>query len=139
MPRRPSLFDAPPRQRAPRPHSLLWIFEPLAADPGYEQRRMFGCEAAYLDGNLCLAVADRGEPWDGLLVCTAHVHHPALMAELPALQPHPVLGKWLYVPQGHEAFEATAARLAECVRQRDPRIGIPPRARGPRKRPDRGA
>lgn len=52
-------------------NSLLWIFEALENDETYFRRRMFGCDAAYVDGLLSLVVADRAEPWNGLLVCTA--------------------------------------------------------------------
>lgn len=94
---------------------------------------MFGCDAAYLDGLLCLVVADRAEPWNGLLVCTSQAHHASLMAQMPALRPHPELGKWLYLPQGHEDFESLAAAIVRGVRGRDERIGVPPRPRRARK------
>src|SRR5690606_14324552 len=99
-------------------------------DPGYLRSRMFGCETAYMDGMLCLGVIDRGdEPWNGLLVCTTHEHQASLMLDIPALHPHKVLGKWLYVSQRDPAFEETAERLTELVLARDPRVGIEPRER----------
>ena len=129
---------APPRKRAsPRLNSLLWILESLERDAGYMRRKMFGCEAAYLGGLLCLAVADRGDPWNGLLVCTSQEHHAALMDEMPGLRPHPVLGKWLYIPQDDGAFETIARRVGELALARDPRIGVEPKPRRHRgiKRP----
>ena len=94
---------------------------------------MFGAEAAYVNGRQCLAVIDRDAPWDGLLVCTSREHHASLVAEMPALRPHPVLGKWLYVPQSDAEFEAVAGRLTALVLAGDPRIGIEPKPRKPRK------
>jgi hypothetical protein len=51
------------------------------------------------------------------------------MEELPALQPHPVLGKWLYVPQDDPAFETIAERMTALVLARDPRVGVEPKPR----------
>ena len=135
MSRRADPFAPPARTRAAVANMLLWVLEPLESDPGYARRRIFGSEAAYLDGQLCLTVSDRDPPWSGLLVCTEHAHHASLAAAYPALRPHPVLGKWLYVPQDHEDFESTAARLVAAVRARDPRIGVAPGAGRSRKRP----
>ena len=75
-------------------NSLVWIFEAFERDPTYIAKRMFGSDAAYIDGLLCLVAADRDEPWNGLLVCTSQERHAALIGEMPALRPHPVLGKW---------------------------------------------
>lgn len=138
MPSRPSLFAPPKKQRAPRQNTLLWVFDPLERDRGYLRKKMFGCDAAYLDDLMCLAVVDKDAPWDGLLVCTSHEHHAALMAQAPSLRQHPVLGKWLYLPQTDETFEAVAERMVQLALDRDPRIGIAPkpraRDRGPKSR-----
>jgi hypothetical protein len=112
-------------------NSLLWIFEPLEDDETFFRKRMFGCDAAYVDGLLCLVAADRDKPWNGLLVCTSHERHDALTEELPALRPHPVLGKWLYVPQEDPAFEDAVREIVSLVLARDGRIGVEPK---PRKR-----
>jgi len=134
MPGRIDPFAPPKKKQAsPRANSLLWIFEPLEHDAGYTSRKMFGSDAAYLDGLLCLVAVDRDEPWDGLLIGTSQAHHAALMNELPGLRPHPVLGKWLYVPQGDEAFETIARRVGELALARDPRIGVEPKPRSRRK------
>ena len=92
-------------------------------------KRMFGCDAAYIDGNLCVVVADRDDPWNGVLVCTSHDRHAALIADIPALQPHPVLGKWLYVSQHDAGFEAATASITSLILERDPRIGVEPKPR----------
>jgi len=117
-----------------RPNSLVWIFDAFERDASYLRKKMFGCDAAYVDGRLCLVVADRDAPWDGLLVCTAQDQHAALVAEIPALRAHPVLGKWLYVPQSDPAFEDAVQAITLLVRNRDSRIGVEPGPRKPRKR-----
>ncbi|WP_074169480.1 hypothetical protein [Caballeronia hypogeia] len=110
-------------------NSLLWILEPLEGDETYVRKRMFGCDAAYVDGLLCLVVADRDEPWNGLLVCTSRQRHTALIEEMPALRPHQVLGKWLCVKQGDPAFEDVARRVTSLTLARDWRIGVEPKPR----------
>lgn len=105
-------------------NSLVWIFDKFEHDSGYIRTKMFGCEAAYVDGMLRLVVADRGEPWNGLLVCTSHEHHAVLIEEMPSLRPHAVLGKWLYVPQDDPSFEDIANRITNLVLARDARVGV---------------
>lgn len=127
MPRQTDPFAPPRKQRSARQNSLLWILEPLERDANYTHRKMFGADAAYLDGLLYLIVADRDDPWNGVMVCTSQDRHAALLADMPNLLPHPVLGKGLYLPQADEAFEAIAATLAELALARDPRLGVAPR------------
>lgn len=110
-------------------NSLIWIFDAFERDPTYISKRMFGSDAAYIDGMLCLVAADRDEPWNGLLVCTSKERHAALIDEMPALKPHPVLGKWLYVRQDDPEFESIAERMTELVLARDERVGVEPKPR----------
>uniref|UniRef100_UPI0039F1498C hypothetical protein n=1 Tax=Bordetella sputigena TaxID=1416810 RepID=UPI0039F1498C len=114
-------------------NSLAWILEPLERDPTYIHKRMFGCDAGYIDGQLCVVAADRGPPWDGLLVCTSQERHAALIGELPRLRPHPVLGKWLYVPESDPGFERTVEAILSLVFARDTRIGVAPKPRHGRR------
>jgi hypothetical protein len=118
-------------------HPLQWLWEPLEADVTFVLRSMFGAKAAYLDGKLMLCFTHGEEPWHGVLVCTEHAHHASLVAELPALRPHPVLPKWLYLSAEEEAFDRSAARLVAFARRRDPRLGVAPRPRRGRKRKER--
>lgn len=113
---------------APR-HPLEWVFEPLEAHPGYQRRKLFGCEAAYIKGRLHLAITTGEEPWNGLLIATCHAFHASLRAEWRELKPHRVLGKWLYISQGDSAFERVAARVVRSILNGDPRIGVDPKPR----------
>jgi hypothetical protein len=134
------LSAMPPRPRSAlgRPaavHPHQWIWEPLLAEPTFLLRPMFGGKSAYLDGRLLLFFAAKTEPWRGMLVCTERAHHESLRADFPALAPHPVLPKWLYLPETADDFERTAEKLVALARRRDPRIGIePPSQRQPRRR-----
>ncbi len=90
---------------------------------------MFGGRSAYLDGKLMLYFAAKTEPWRGVLLCTERAHHVSLLAEFPDLSPHPVLPKWLYLPETADTFERTGARLVSLADRRDPRCGVAPQAR----------
>jgi len=128
-----------------RVHPYAWLWEPLESEPSFLLRPMFGTRAAYLDGRLVLCFSAGDEPWRGVLVCTEKAHHGSLMAEIPALAPHPVLPKWLYLPDSFDAFDRRAEQLVALVRRRDPRIGVAPgerrrgRAQGARGAPGRAA
>lgn len=116
-------------------HPYAWLWEPLEDDPTFVLRAMFGTKAAYVAGRLTLCFSAQAEPWRGVLVCTERLHQESLIREFPALAPHPILPKWLYLPDAAASFEATAQRLVKLVRQRDPRIGVEPSARSKEKRP----
>lgn len=118
------------KARAVHPHQWLW--EPLEGDPTFVLRAMFGAKAAYLGGRLMLCFCASEEPWSGVLVCTDRSRQPALQADYPELAPHPILPKWLYLPETANTFERTAVRLVELARRRDPRIGVTPQ---PTKKP----
>ena len=121
--------------RTRRIHPYQWLWEPLETDPTFVLRPMFGGKAAYLGGRLMLYFTAGEEPWRGVLACTDRVHHAALMADLPELAPHPILPKWLYLPESAGGFERTAERLVALARRRDPRLGVDP---GVKRRSPRG-
>ena len=115
------------RPRAVKPeHPLQWLAEPVASESTFVLKSWFGGRSIMLHGCHQLFLTTQGEPWQGVLVCTFHAHHASLCAEFPSLAPHPVLGKWLYLPETCESFEADARRLVQLAKARDPRLGIPP-------------
>jgi hypothetical protein len=120
------------RPRAVKPeHPLQWIADPVLDEPTFVLKSWFGGRTIMLHGMHCLFLSAQGEPWQGVLVCTFHEHQPSLLAEFPALVQHPILGKWLYLPESAETFERDAKRLVQLAKARDPRIGILP---SPRKK-----
>ena len=114
-------FDKP-RGKATHPYSWLW--EPLEAEASFILRSMFGAEAVYLDGKCQILFMAKQEPWRGVFVCTDREQQQLLMTEFSSLSPHPVLSKWLYLPEAAEDFESTAGRLVTLVLRRDGRIGV---------------
>ncbi len=125
-----------PADRHPRPakptHRYAWLWEPLEADSTFLLRAMFGAQAAYLDGKLHLCFMAKTEPWRGVLVCTDRAHHVSLTRDFPALLTHPVLSKWLYLPESSDDFERDAERLVRLALRRDPRLGVAGSKRNPR-------
>lgn len=122
------------RAKAVRPeHPLQWLAEPLEHEPTFVLKSWFGGRTIMLNGKHQLFLTCQGEPWQGVLVCTYHEHQESLRAEIPSLIKHPVLGKWLYLPESCETFERDAQRLVKLARARDPRLGITPSPRKKKK------
>ena len=121
------------KTRSRRSHPFQWVVEPLAEELSYIEKAMFGCKGCYLHGRLVLVLASRGnKPWNGLLLPTERKHHRSLRRDHRKLVIHPVLKKWLYLPESNEDFEESARALVECVLANDPRIGIEPKPSGQR-------
>jgi len=108
-----------------------WLVEGLVDQPGYLPKHMFGCRACYYNGLLTLILADKDEPWNGLMVATDKERQTALIRDFPALRPHEILPKWLYLSQDRDDFEDIANELVELIIQEDSRIGVVPK---PKKR-----
>ena len=119
------------------PHPLLWLAEPLCDNPSYLDKPMFGGRAVHFGGRFVLYLAMKEEPWRGVLVPTEREDQPSLIAEFPVLTPHPVLPKWLYLPEAAPTFERDAQRLVVLIRALDPRIGVLPGTKA-KKRPTKG-
>ncbi len=115
------------------PNPLLWLAEPLSDNPSYLDKPMFGGRAVHFGGRFVLFLVWKAEPWRGVLVPTEREHQPSLIAEFPALSPHSVLPKWLYLPETTPTFEADTARLVALIRRLDPRIGVLPGAKATKK------
>jgi hypothetical protein len=116
---------------------FLWLTEPLADNPTFVDRPMFGGRAIYFDGRMVLYLAPKREPWRGVLVTCERDHHASILAQFPALKPHKILPKWLYLPESADTFERDAQSIVQCIKRLDPRFGIVPPAKK-RKRAVKG-
>jgi len=122
------------RPTAPKPeHPLAWLAEPLASEPTFELKSWFGGRTIMVHGKHQLFLTCQSEPWQGVLVCTFHEHQESLRKEFPSLLQHPILRKWLYLPESAESFERDAKRLVKLVQAYDPRLGIAPSPRKKKK------
>lgn len=115
-------------------HPLRWVIESLTEEPSYLEKPMFGCQAVYLHGRLVLALSSGEEPWNGLLIPTEHQFHDDILNDFKEVVQHPVLKKWLYLPEASEDFETVAQDIVEAVRMNDLRFGVEPKERKSRKR-----
>ena len=110
-----------------------WIFRPLEDHPSFFTKRMFGGLAGYLFGRQMMVLVEPTKTgrwkWHGVLICTDYAHHAAIIDAFPALAPHDVLKKWLYIDSVHDDFEPTMERVAVAIARNDPRFGIHPRPR----------
>jgi hypothetical protein len=115
---------------------LQWVVEPIMEEPSYIDRAWFGCRAIYLHGRLMLVLCSGEEPWNGLLIPTEKDFHQDIMREFNGMVQHPVLKKWLYLPENSEDFETASSEIIEVIRTGDQRFGIEPKERRSRKRKD---
>ena len=108
-----------------------WIFEAFEKHPGFFTKRMFGGLAAYVHERLMLLLVEPTKSgrwkWHGVLVCTGFEDHASIRADFPALTPHDILRKWLWVDSKDDGFEETMEAVARRMARNDPRFGIVPR------------
>lgn len=121
-----------------KPSLLLWVVEPIQDEPSYIDKAMFGCRGIYLHGRLMLVICSGAEPWNGLLIPTDHQFHAAIRKDFGTVKQHPVLKKWLYLPEASEDFESVAQDIVEAVRMNDLRFGVEPKERKRKKNEDMG-
>ena len=128
----------------PRPNKTFdneWILAEFTDGPSFFTKRMFGGLAAYLHERQMLVLVEPTRTgrwkWHGVLVCTEHDHHASIRADFPALRPHAVLRKWLYIDSRHDEFESTIEAVAKRMARNDRRFGIVPRSATPRARKKR--
>ena len=115
-----------------------WIFEAFEGHSTFVTKRMFGGLAAYLHERLMMILVEPTKSgrwhWHGVLIGTDLERQPAIVKEFPALGPHGVLKKWLYIDSTHEDFESTMERVARAVARNDPRFGVSPAVKKKRRR-----
>ena len=113
---------------------LRWVIESLEDERSYLEKSMFGCLAVYLHGRLSLLLSSGEEPWNGLLIPTDHQFHDSIRQEYQNVIQHPVLKKWLYLPEASEDFESDAQEIVEAIRMNDPRFGVEPKEKVARRK-----
>ena len=115
-----------------------WILEAFAGHRTFFTKRMFGGLGAYLFERQMLLLVEPTKSgrwnWHGVLICTDYEHHASIQAEFPALMPHEILRKWMFIDSSHENFESTMEEVAKRVARNDPRFGIVPGNSKPRRR-----
>jgi hypothetical protein len=105
-------------------------------EPSYLEKPMFGCLAVYMHGRLSLLLTSKEEPWNGLLIPTEHQFHESIRQDFSNVVQHPVLKKWLYLPEASDDFEAISSEIVASIKMNDQRFGVEPKERV-KKRPKR--
>ncbi|MGC2064125.1 MAG: hypothetical protein WA610_14210 [Thermodesulfovibrionales bacterium] len=75
---------------------------------------------------MVLVLCSGEEPWNGLLIPTEHQFHDDIRKDLRYVVQHPVLKKWLYLPEASEGFESMAMDIVERIGIGDRRFGVEP-------------
>jgi hypothetical protein len=116
-----------------------WIMDAFCDHPTYFTKSMFGGLAAYLFELQMLVLVEPTKSgrwaWHGVLICTDYTHHASIQAQFPALAPHDVLKKWLFIDSKHDDFESTMERVVQLMATNDRRFGVSPGTRKKRRRP----
>lgn len=117
--------------------SYDWVEELLPL--GYTQKRMFGGFAYYLADKIILVTFDSEgdrqyknqtfdfDIWNGCLFPTERKHHTEIQKKFQKLIPHPVLGKWLYLPISTENFEVHIEDILEKIHKKSELFGVIPK------------
>jgi hypothetical protein len=125
-------FDSISATRKQKTFEHEWILEAFVEQPTFFTKRMFGGVAAYLFERQMMLLVEPTRSgrwkWHGVLVCTSHEHRGSIQAEFPALQPHEVLRKWLFIDSAHGDFESTMDAAAKRMAGNDPRFGVLPKS-----------
>lgn len=115
-----------------------WIFQILEEHPSFFTKRMFGGLAGYLFGRMMMVLVEPTKTgrwkWHGVLICTEYSHQPVILEEFPALAPHAILRKWLYIDTHHDEFEPTMEAVTRAIARDDQRFGIHPPQRQKKKK-----
>jgi len=126
--------------------TLTWALEPFDQHVSFYTKRMFGGLAVYVHGRMVIVLTEsagdrdyRGKRydidlWDGILLPVERQVHPSLMKEFSSLLSHPVLSKWLYLPQTADDFEDAAMEITQGIAQNDIRYGILPKVKSTKKK-----
>ena len=122
------------RTKKKKEYPLRWVVESIEEERSYLEKPMFGCLVVYLHGRLSLLLSSGEEPWNGLLIPTDHQFHAGIIKDFKEVVQHPVLKKWLYLPEKAEVFETVALDIVEVIRMNDPRFGVEPKERSKKGR-----
>lgn len=100
---------------AKEPKELKWI-EELLPDEGYRRKAMFGGFAYYIEDKIILVLFESDDSrWNGAMFPLEHEFQPQALRKFPALKPHSILPKWLYLPLESEDFEDLISKILKDV------------------------
>ncbi len=98
-------------ERFSQKFDLLTHFERLFRIEDFDIKHMFGGMALYGHGKMLFCIMEDSEQnfykdkkfpypiWNGVLIPTHREFHEEFLKISKEFVPHPVLGKWMYIPQ----------------------------------------
>ena len=121
--------------------SFLYFFEELMDSPEFFTKKMFGGLAVYYGNKMVAVLVEdpksttwakkdyKEEIWYGVMIPTSKEWQLELKKLIPALKPHLLLKKWLYLSARGEDFESDMEKILSLIKKRDHRIGIFPKTK----------
>lgn len=116
--------------------SFFYFYQDSLNEDLIRTKKSFGGLSVYYDDKLVSALMESPdvfewrkkkydiELWYGVMIPTSQEHHSSLKKQIKSLVPHPVLGKWLFLPARSKNFESDLEKIIEIIRKKDPRIGV---------------
>lgn len=126
-------------ERFSQKFELLNHFEKLFRLDDFDIKHMFGGMALYGHGKMLFCIMEDPTQnfykdkkfsypiWNGVLIPTHREYHDDFFKISKDFIPHPVLGKWMYIPQTLENFEELTEKLALLALKNSDIIGIFPK------------
>ena len=126
------------------------FFEALAAEDSFYCKKFFGGLSIYVFGQMVAFLSEhpgekewRGKSfqfdvWNGCLIPSHREHHDLLLKKIKGTVVHPVISKWLYLPQAAQQFETSMFKLIEMIENKSTLIGVEPEissGKRPKKKP----
>lgn len=114
------------------------FFEDLSQEDSFYLKRFFRGLSIFVFGKAVAYLSNRPSDksfrgkqykfdiWNGCLIPTSREHHFELLKRVKGTLVHPVITKWLYLPQSSEHFEDSMIQLVEMIKRRSILIGIEP-------------
>lgn len=112
------------------------FFEDLSTQDSFYLKKFFRGLTIYVFGKAVAYLSNRPgdksfrgkrykiDIWNGCLIPTNREYHAELLKLLKGTLVHPVIEKWLYLPQNSDHFEDSMNQLLEMIKRKNPLIGI---------------
>lgn len=132
-------------ERFSQKFELLNYFEKIYQLEDFDIKHMFGGMALYGHGKMLFCIMEDSTQnfykdkifpypiWNGILIPTHREYHDQFIKISKEFVPHPVLGKWMYLPQTSENFEELAVKLNLLALKNYEIIGIIPQSKKKKK------
>jgi hypothetical protein len=112
------------------------FFEELSSDDSFFVKKFFRGLSIYFCGRAVAYLSNRPgdrsfrgkdyriEIWNGCLIPTHRERHAELLRSIKGSVIHPVIEKWIYLPQNSEHFEDSMVQLVNMIKNKGLLIGI---------------